>query len=61
MATTPACDPIVAFGPEHTWPRDDFEPFVEHGHGWMLVDPESEAPDGMRNRRRILALIEAGA
>jgi len=39
----------------------DFEPFVGDGHGWMLVDPESEAPDGLRNRRRILALIEAGA
>lgn len=39
----------------------DFEPFVADGHGWMLVDPESEAADGLRNRRRILALIEAAA
>jgi len=39
----------------------DFESFVGDGHGWMLVDPQSEAPDGLRNQRRILALIKAAA
>lgn len=42
------------------WYREqlfDFEPFVADGHGWMLTDPESETPEGARNRRRILALI----
>lgn len=39
----------------------DFEPFVADGHGWMLVNPESEDPDGVRNRRRINALINAEA
>lgn len=39
----------------------DFEPFVADGHGWMLVDPESEVPDGLRNRERIVTLIEAEA
>lgn len=39
----------------------DFEPFVADGHGWMLVDPESDGPDGLRNRARIVALIGAGA
>ena len=36
----------------------DFEAFVADGHGWMLVDPESDAADGLRNRQRILALID---
>jgi hypothetical protein len=37
----------------------DFEAFVADGHAWMLVDPESDTPDGLRSRRRILAILEA--
>lgn len=39
----------------------DFGPFVEDGHGWMLVDPESGTPEGLRNRQRIVAIIESAA
>lgn len=39
----------------------DFEPFVADDRGWMLMDPESETPEGLRNRERILALIGAWA
>jgi hypothetical protein len=35
----------------------DFEAFVEDGHGWMLVDPDADSPDGLRSRRRIVELL----
>jgi hypothetical protein len=39
----------------------DFEAFVADGHGWMLVDPEADDPDGLRNRRRIVELLAEAA
>ena len=35
----------------------EFEEFVADGHGWMLVDPAAENPDGRRNRQRIVGLL----
>ena len=35
----------------------DFDAFVADGHGWMLVDPDADSPDGRRNRRRIVELL----
>lgn len=35
----------------------EFESFVADGHGWMLVDPAAEGPDGVRSRERIIALL----
>ncbi|GAA2050517.1 hypothetical protein GCM10009839_66280 [Catenulispora yoronensis] len=36
----------------------DFGPFVEDGLGWMLADPESATPEGLRSRGRILELLQ---
>ena len=35
----------------------DFVRFVADGHGWMLVDPEDESPQGRRSRERITRLL----
>ena len=35
----------------------EFETFVADGHGWMLVDPAADVPDGHRNRQRIADLL----
>ena len=35
----------------------EFTAFADAGHGWMLVDPGSTSPEGVRNRERIAALI----
>jgi hypothetical protein len=37
----------------------DFESFVADGHGWMLVDPDDDSPDGRRSRERIVTLLQA--
>jgi hypothetical protein len=34
-----------------------FDRFVADGHGWMLVDPTDDSPDGHRNRMRIADLL----
>jgi len=35
----------------------EFEKFVADGHGWMLVDPKLDTPDGNRSRERIKKLL----
>jgi hypothetical protein len=35
----------------------DFEAFTADGHGWMLVDPGHDSPDGRRNRHRIADIL----
>jgi hypothetical protein len=39
----------------------DFGAFVADGHGWMLVDPAADSPDGQRSRRRIADLLAPAA
>jgi hypothetical protein len=35
----------------------DFQAFVADGHGWKLVDPDEDSPDGRLSRGRIVALL----
>jgi hypothetical protein len=35
----------------------EFEAFIADGHGWMLVDPNADSPEGRRSRERIIALL----
>ncbi|HEV2343488.1 MAG TPA: hypothetical protein VGS97_05290 [Actinocrinis sp.] len=35
----------------------EFAAFVADGHGWMLVDPDEDSPDGRHSRQRIIALL----